>query len=219
MNVFKLKEVKYSDHKRELSYEFNHGKLYSIYDDSSNGRALRLLFQIFTYTKLPSRGEVFWRDVKVNKLNPTSYRNNMVTIVFKKNTLLKNIRVINYLKYVTNNLENLYIGNVEFIDYLQLVNDLLQEFGFDKKKMRTKIKKLDSIDRCHLKLVESLLKGSNVVLIYITLDFIHDAKQLDFYINSLYLIVEKYNLCVITFTEREDISNKMNYLINIGDDN
>ncbi|VXC59283.1 hypothetical protein BACI349Y_850011 [Bacillus sp. 349Y] len=138
----------------------------------------------------------------------------MITIILEENILLENMKVIKYLKYSTNNFRNLYFGNVEYMDYLELVYSLLQEFGFDKKKLNLKIKTLDIRDKWKLKLVETLLKGSEVLLIYKTLDY-HEEEFLNFCNASLRQIVEKYKLCVITFTTKEKISNEMDHLINI----
>lgn len=214
MSVLKLQEVKYSDDKRALSYEFIPGKLYSIFNNNTNNEHLTSLFHVIANLRLPPRGEVLWRNIDIKKLNPSMYRSNMVTIIPESNTFVRNMKVINYLKYVTNNFESLYDKTIEFIDYLELVYSLFEEFGFNKESMKKRIKKLDHLGKWQLKLVETLLTGNEVLLINRTLDF-YDEELLNFCINSLYQMVEKYNLCVITFTEREDIASKLGYQINL----
>lgn len=215
MSILKLQKVKYSEDRKELSCSFTNGKLYSVYcHDLKNEVILHDLFQVLAYFKLPYRGSFLCGDVNIKKLNPTTYRSKVITITTENNTFLENMKVIDYLKYVTNNFENTYDEKVEFIDYLEYIYSLLFEFGLDKKKLKTKIKKLNRYERWQLKLIESLLKGSEVLLLNKTLDC-YEKELLDFCIRSLKNLVGNYDICVITFTEEEEVSNKMDYVINI----
>lgn len=215
MSIFKLQKVKYSDNEKELSCCFTNGKLYSVYCyDLKNDGILQDLFQVLAYLKLPYRGSFLCGGVNIRKFNPTTYRSKVITIATENNTFLENMKVIDYLKYVTNNFENTYDGKVELVDYLELIYNLLFEFGLDKKKLKTKIKKLNRYERWQLKLIESLLKGSDVLLLNKTLDG-YDKEILEFRITSLQNLVENYDICVIILTEEEEFSNKMDYVINI----
>lgn len=215
MSILELQKVKYSEDRKELSCCFANGKLYSVYcNESRNVCVLQDLFQVLAYLKLPYRGSFLCSGVNIRKFNPTTYRSKVITITTENNTFLENMKVIDYLEYVTNNFENTYDGKIEFIDYLELIYNLLFEFGLDKKELKTKIKKLNRYERWQLKLIESLLKGSDVLLINKTLEC-YDKELLDFCISSLQKLAENYGICVITFTQEEEVSNKMDYVINI----
>ena len=215
MKVMNLQEIKYSDFKKALTYEFVQDNLYAICCDSfSKEDPLGSLFQVMSLLKSPNRGEVFWKNVNVKKLSPSLYRSNMVTIIDKNNIALGNMRVFDFLKYSTDDFKNLYVENMEYIDYLELIYILVKEFGFDKKKMKLKIKNLTAEERWQLKIVESLLKGSELLLINKTLDSYKNELQ-EFCFDSLRQMIKKYNQCVVIFTEKREIAFKTDYLIDI----
>lgn len=214
MSILELQGIKYSDYKRELTYEFNKGNLYALYCESPEDDELETLFKIMTYLVLADRGTYFWENINIKKLTPSLYRSNMISVISEKNTCFDEMKTLNFLKYSTDNFQKLDIQNIEFVDYLELIYGLAEEWGIDEKKMNTKIKKLNNQDKWQVKLIESLLKGSNVLLINKTLDY-YDNEQLDFFFQSLNQMAKKYNQCIIVFTEKKEIAYKLDYLINI----
>lgn len=215
MNKIKLQEIKYASDKNELTYQFNRHNIYTILSKSnSNDDSVNPLFQIMAKLKIAKRGIYFWDDIDTNKLDGSTFRSNMITIIDEDNEMISDMKVLKYLKYVTDDFRKLYFDNIEFVDYLELIYDLLKGFGFDKDKMKLKIKDITTEERWNLKIVESLLKGSELLLIDKTLDTYDEQLQFQCF-DKLRKITQEYNQCVILFTQETNLFLQSDYQITI----
>lgn len=215
MNIMTLNKLKFSESDQDITYEFVEGYIYAIYKEPlvANNN-LKSLANSISYLNVPIRGSCNWKGIDIRKFNPSSYRKNMISIIKDITYGFENMSVIKFLKYSTNNFENMNIDDIESIDYLHLIHNFLEEFGFDNIKINSKIRKLSLKEQWKLRLALTVLRGNELLLIDKTIDNYDKKFQLDCF-HDLRQMIEKYHLCVIIITENDDIANNSDYLIRV----
>lgn len=210
MNKLKIENVILSECDNEITLEFLTGKVYLIHSRNTNQE----MFEFISLLKTPINGNIFLNEININCFNSSVYRQNLVTIIDESNSFIKNIKVMKYLKMVTNNFRNTKSSELEFVDNAELIYNLLKKFGFNKTIFNKRIKDLNEVEKWQLKIVESLLKRTKILIVYKTLDF-YDDEMSNFCIDSLQNMVEKHNQCVLIFSNKQNLLNKIDNSINI----
>ncbi|MHC5268838.1 hypothetical protein ACYSNO_06645 [Enterococcus sp. LJL98] len=214
MNKLTIENLILTDNTNEINLEFLTGDIYIISSTHSNDSNLNEIFNLIGYFKTTSTGKIYLNEIDIRQFDPLIYRKNMITIADEKNSFIQNLKVMEYLKLVTDNFYNVILYDDSSIDNYTLVNTLLEDFKFNNTVLKKSIKNLKEIEKWNLKIVESLLKGSKFLIIYKTLDYFNDEIRFQA-IQTLNKLLEKYNLGILIFSSKNYFENQIKKVIYI----
>src|SRR5574344_382590 len=139
MSELKLKNVgyRYSDAAKDeyvfknISYEFERGKIYAIKGKSGSGKTT--LLSLLSGLEKPSEGQIIYENNDLSKMNLDKYRSNNIGIIFQTYNLLPHLTAIENL-ILSMDVSGLKIKNKN-IEAIRL----LETVGIDDKKSLRKI--------------------------------------------------------------------------------
>ena len=163
--ILKLENINYSyidgAYRREilkdLSFEFEEGKFYTILGPSGSGKTT--LLSIIAGLDTASSGKIYFKSEDLDKIGLHKYRRNDISIVFQQYNL------INYLTAV----ENVLLAMAETDNELPkdqkvVAYNLLERFGIVKSKADRMVNQLSGGEQQRVAIARSL--ASNVNLIF-----------------------------------------------------
>ena len=94
MAVIKLENVYFGYEKdkdvlSDINYEFDEGKIYAIVGRSGAGKTT--LLSLLSGLASPTRGNIYFQDEDISKVNKYDYRSKMVGVVFQNFNLINNL--------------------------------------------------------------------------------------------------------------------------------
>lgn len=166
MSILKLENLNYSyvdgGFKRQilkdLSYEFDEGKLYTILGPSGSGKTT--LLSIISGLDNPGSGKVYYRDEDVfNKMGLQKYRRNKIAIVFQQYNLITYLTAAENVELAMTETDNEVPKNRKEVTYA-----LLEKFGIVKSKADRLVTRLSGGEQQRVAIARAI--ASNVDLIF-----------------------------------------------------
>ena len=164
-NILTLKDINYSyidgGYERtilkDLSFEFEEGKFYTILGPSGSGKTT--LLSIISGLDFAKSGDIYFKDKEITRKNVSAFRRNDVSIVFQQYNL------INYLTAF----ENVMLAMTETDNKLPkdkaaIAYNLLDRFGIVKTKADRLVGQLSGGEQQRVSIARAL--ASNVDLIF-----------------------------------------------------
>ena len=183
---------------KDLSYEFEEGKFYTILGPSGSGKTT--LLSIIAGLDTAYRGNVYYQGEDIKKMGLEKYRRDKMGIVFQQ------FNLINYLSGA----ENLEIAMTETQnempkDYKKIAYALLEKFGIVKSKADRIVTKLSGGEQQRVAIARSM--ATNVDLIFAdeptgNLDTDTEKEIIKIFKN----LTEEYGKTVIVVTHSESVS-------------
>jgi ABC-type antimicrobial peptide transport system, ATPase component len=184
---------------KDLSYEFEAGKFYTILGPSGSGKTT--LLSIIAGLDVADKGKVYYDGEDIQTMGLDKYRRNKMGIVFQQ------FNLINYLT----GLENLEIAMTETENELpkdqkKIAYALLEKFGIVKSKADRVVTKLSGGEQQRVAIARSM--ATNVDLIFAdeptgNLDSETEKEIIRIFKN----LTEEYGKTVIVVTHSDSVSS------------
>lgn len=144
-----------------FSYQFNDIGLYILTGPSGSGKTT--LLSIIAGIDNEYDGDVIFDDIKINKKNLLSYRNNISTIVFQDLNLIDSLNVEDNLK-IAYEIAGIEYSKEKLIDELKKVNFPDEGENIDDL-LKKNINELSGGQKQRIAIVRSLIRNSKVILL------------------------------------------------------
>ena len=206
MSLLKLENISYGyvdggmrrEILKDLSYEFEAGKFYTILGPSGSGKTT--LLSIIAGLDVADKGNVYYQGEEITKMGLEKYRRNKMGIVFQQ------FNLINYLT----GLENLEIAMTETENELpkdqkRIAYALLERLGIVKSKADRMVTKLSGGEQQRVAIARAM--ATNVDLIFAdeptgNLDTETEQEIIKIFRN----LTEEYGKTVIVVTHADSVS-------------
>ena len=165
MSLFELEKLSYGyidgGKKRmiikDLSYQFERGKLYTILGPSGSGKTT--LLALASALDVPEAGKVIYKGNDIRKIGYTKFRRNHMAIVFQKYNLT------DYLTAVENVEANMMlVDRKRKKDRKKIAYRLLDTVGIVKSKADRNINKLSGGEQQRVAIARALSKDVDLIL-------------------------------------------------------
>ena len=162
--VLSLKDVsyRYQDAAKDeyvlknINYDFEKGKTYAIKGRSGSGKTT--LLSLISGLEKKYKGEIFYKDKLLSKMDLDLYRSKNVGIVFQSYNLLP------HLTALENIILSMDISKVKVEDKKKLAINLMEEVGLDKSMANRRILKLSGGEQQRIAIARSLSYDPEIIL-------------------------------------------------------
>ncbi len=160
MSVLSLRNISFSYDKtpvlRDISYEFEKGKIYCIIGKSGAGKTT--LLSLLSGLAKPTGGEIFYDDKNVAKIDKYKFRSKYIGVVFQSFNLLT--------KYTA--LENVVlsmdVAGYKTKNKKQRAIELLQSVGLDEDESNRRVLKLSGGQQQRVAIARALSYDPDIIL-------------------------------------------------------
>lgn len=165
MSIFELQDLSYGyidgGKKRmilkNLSYQFEKGKLYTILGPSGSGKTT--LLALASALDAPEQGKIIYKNKDIKKIGYTKFRRNHMAIIFQKYNLT------DYLTAVENVEANMMIMDRKInTNRKNIAYKLLDSVGIVRSKADRRITKLSGGEQQRVAIARALAKDVELIL-------------------------------------------------------
>ena len=142
---------------KNLSYEFEEKKFYTILGPSGSGKTT--LLSIIAGLDFAKSGHVYFRDKEITKSNVGKYRRNDISIVFQQYNLISYLTAVENVMLAMSETDNELPKDKKNVAY-----NLLERFGIVRSKADRMVGQLSGGEQQRVSIARSL--ASNVDLIF-----------------------------------------------------
>ena len=181
---------------KNLSYEFETGKMYAIRGKSGSGKTT--LLSLISGLEKKYEGKIYFKDKDLSKINLDKYRNSDIGIVFQSYNLLP------HLTASENIILSMDINGIKRIKKKEKVLELLKSVGLGKKHEKRRVLKLSGGERQRVALARSLSYNPEILIADEptgNLDKETEREILKIFSD----LAHKENKCVIIVTHSEEV--------------
>ena len=206
MSILKIENLDYyyndGDNKRyilkNISYEFQLGKMYAILGRSGSGKTT--LLSLIGALDEPKTGKIFYNNVNINDIGLNNYRRNNVGIIFQS---------YNLIPYMTA-LENIKVAMSITVNKISCDNNaaykLLNRVGIDFNKANRTINKLSGGEQQRVAIARALSTNVNIILADEPTGNL-DGNTENQIIEIFKDLADNEGKCVIVVTHSQEIAN------------
>ncbi len=217
MNILKLEKVsyKYTDAKKndyvfkDIDYEFDLGKVYSIKGKSGSGKTT--LLSLLSGLEKPTNGKIFYDNKDLNKMNLDEYRSNDIGIIFQGYNLLPTYTA----------LENVMLSmNISKVkdNSKEHALKLLESVGLNSEHANRRILKLSGGEQQRVAIARSLSYNPKIILADEPTGNL-DKETEDEIIDILKGLAHNENKCVIIVTHSKNVCNSSDIVYELNKKN
>lgn len=183
---------------KDLSYEFEKGKFYTILGPSGSGKTT--LLSIISGLDKQESGKIYYQGEDLDKIGLNQYRRNKIAIVFQQYNLIGYLTGVENVEIALTETDNKMPKNKKEVSYA-----LLEKFGIVKSKADRLISKLSGGEQQRVAIARAI--ASNVDLIFAdeptgNLDTATEREI----IKVFKTLTEEYGKTVIVVTHSETVS-------------
>lgn len=183
---------------KDLSYEFEKGKFYTILGPSGSGKTT--LLSIISGLDKQESGKIYYQGEDLDKIGLNQYRRNKIAIVFQQYNLIGYLTGVENVEIALTETDNKMPKNKREVSYA-----LLEKFGIVKSKADRLISKLSGGEQQRVAIARAI--ASNVDLIFAdeptgNLDTATEREI----IKVFKTLTEEYGKTVIVVTHSETVS-------------
>ena len=208
MSILKLDKVsyRYDDAEEDdyvlknISKEFELGKLYAIKGKSGSGKTT--LLSLISGLEKCSEGKIYFKDNDLSKYDLDKYRSKDIGIIFQSYNLLPHFSAIE------NIILSMDINHLKNIDKTAKAIDLLKAVGLTEKEGNRRILKLSGGEQQRIAIARSLSYDPDIILADEptgNLDKETEEDILKIFTN----LAHKENKCVIIVTHSKNVCDKV----------
>lgn len=215
MSELKLKNVgyRYSDAAKDeyvfknISYEFERGKIYAIKGKSGSGKTT--LLSLLSGLEKPSEGQIIYENNDLSKMNLDKYRSNNIGIIFQTYNLLPHLTAIENV-ILSMDVSGLKIKNknIEAIHLLETV-------GINDKKALRKILRLSGGEQQRVAIARSLSYNPSVILADEPTGNL-DKETEEEVLKIFKTLAKKQNKCIIIVTHSDNVASKADFVFDLN---
>ena len=181
---------------KNLSYEFETGKMYAIRGKSGSGKTT--LLSLISGLEKKYEGKIYFKDKDLSKINLDKYRNSDIGIVFQSYNLLP------HLTASENIILSMDINGIKRIKKKEKVLELLKSVGLGKKHEKRRVLKLSGGEQQRVAIARSLSYNPEILIADEptgNLDKETEREILKIFSD----LAHKENKCVIIVTHSEEV--------------
>ncbi len=207
MGIIKLENVsyRYSDAKKgeyvlkNLSYDFELGKIYAIKGESGSGKTT--LLSLISGLEKCREGDIFFKEKNLKKLNLDKYRNSDIGIIFQSYNLLP------HLTAIENVILSMDISSIKIKKKKETALMLLEKVGLNKEKAKRRILRLSGGEQQRVAIARSLSYNPSIILADEPTGNL-DKKTENEILTIFKKLATEENKCVIIVTHSENVAKQ-----------
>ena len=183
---------------KDLSYEFETGKIYAIRGKSGSGKTT--LLSLISGLEKKYEGKIYFGEKDLSKVNLDKYRNSDIGIVFQSYNLLP------HLTTSENIILSMDINGIKKINKKRKALELLKSVGLGKKHEKRRVLKLSGGEQQRVAIARSLSYNPKILIADEptgNLDKETEAEILKIFSD----LAHKENKCVIIVTHSSNVCN------------
>jgi putative ABC transport system ATP-binding protein len=206
--VLKIDNVKYryADAKKDeyvlkdISFEFETGKIYAIKGKSGSGKTT--LLSLISGLENKYEGNIYYKDKELKKMNLDNYRSNDIGIVFQSYNLLP------HLNAIENIILSMDISKVKVKNKKEKALELMKEVGLDEKLGTRRVLRLSGGEQQRVAIARSLSYNPEIILADEPTGNLDKDTENDI-INIFKDLAHKENKCVIIVTHSPNVCDQV----------
>lgn len=181
---------------KDLSYEFESGKMYAIRGKSGSGKTT--LLSLISGLEKKYEGKIYFKDKDLSKVNLDKYRNSDIGIVFQSYNLLP------HLTASENIILSMDINGIKGVKKKERALELLKSVGLGKKHEKRRVLKLSGGEQQRVAIARSMSYNPEILIADEptgNLDLETEKEILAIFSD----LAHKENKCVIIVTHSEEV--------------
>lgn len=183
---------------KDLSYDFDSGKFYTILGPSGSGKTT--LLSIIAGLDKPDSGEIYYEGENINKMGLYKYRRNKIGIVFQSYNLVNYLTGFENIELAMTETDNKIPKNHKEVAYA-----LLAKFGIGKSKADRLVTRLSGGEQQRIAIARAI--ASNVDLIFADEPTGNlDSATEEEIIKIFRMLTEEFGKTVIVVTHSNEVS-------------
>lgn len=141
---------------KDVSFEFEAGKIYSIVGKSGAGKTT--LLSVLSGLASPSSGRIFYNDEDIKDINKYDYRRKYVGVIFQSFNLLTKLTAVENVELSMN------IAGYSCKNKKQRAYELLESVGLDKDEADRRVLKLSGGQQQRVAIARALSYEPDIIL-------------------------------------------------------
>ncbi len=215
--LFELKNISYGyidgGKKRmilkDLSYQFEEGKFYTILGPSGSGKTT--LLALASALDVPEGGQVMYEEKDIKKIGYTKFRRNYMAIIFQKYNLC------DYLTGVENVESNMLIVDKKFKgNKKEIAYKILNSMGIVKSKADRRVTKLSGGEQQRVAISRALAKDVDLIFGDEPTGALDTATSNEV-IELFKSLAHEYNKTIILVTHSDDVAENSDIALRLHD--
>ena len=207
MKILELKDLTYSYPNAEyvnledkilssVNYEFEEGKFYAIVGKSGTGKST--LLSLLAGLDTPKKGDVFFKEHRLEDIGYSDYRKNNISIVFQ------NYNLIDYLTPM----ENVRLVNKDAKE------DILYELGLEDGQINRNINMLSGGQQQRVAIARALASDTPVILADEPTGNLDEKTSAEI-VDIFKKLAKEKNKCVIVVTHSNELANSADVILEL----
>ncbi len=160
MSVLRIENISFAYDKRKvlknISYEFEKGKIYSIIGKSGSGKTT--LLSVLSGLAKPTSGEIYYNEKSIKEVNKYDYRSKYVGVVFQSYNLLTKLTALE------NVMLSMDISKKKIKNKKQYAYELLEMVGLNKDEANRRVLKLSGGQQQRVAIARALSYNPEIIL-------------------------------------------------------
>ena len=160
MSVLSLRNISFSYGKTavlsNISYEFEKGKMYCIVGKSGAGKTT--LLSLLSGLAAPTRGEIFYEDKNIAKIDKYTFRSKYIGVVFQSFNLITKYTALE------NVILSMDVAGYKTKDKKQRALELLESVGLDADESNRRVLKLSGGQQQRVAIARALSYDPDIIL-------------------------------------------------------
>ena len=211
MSILELENIsyRYSDAPKDdyvfknISYNFESGKLYVIKGKSGSGKTT--LLSLISGLEKCTEGKILYDGKDLKKMNLDNYRNTHIGIVFQSYNLLP------YLTAIENIMLSMDISKEKIKNKREKALELMDKVGLDEKYADRKILRLSGGEQQRVAIARSLSYNPKIILADEPTGNLDKETEVEI-LKIFKKLAKEENKCVIIVTHSENVCKEANYI-------
>ena len=183
---------------KNLSYEFEEKKFYTILGPSGSGKTT--LLSIIAGLDFAKSGHVYFRDKEITKSNVGKYRRNDISIVFQQYNLISYLTAVENVMLAMTETDNDIPKDKKNVAY-----NLLEKFGIVRSKADRLVGQLSGGEQQRVSIARSLASNVNLIFADEPTGNLDTATEVEI-INIFKELAEEYGKTIIVVTHSNQVA-------------
>lgn len=184
---------------KDLSFDFEKGKIYSIKGRSRSGKTTFL--SLISGLEKKYEGEIYFKDKLLKKINLDKYRNRDIGIIFQSYNLLS------HLTALENIILSMDINHTRKIKKKEKAIELIEKVGLTKSHANRRILKLSGGEQQRIAIARSLSYNPEIIIADEPTGNLDNETEKDI-LDIFKKLAHEENKCVIIVTHSENVSKE-----------
>lgn len=183
---------------KDLSFEFEKGKFYTILGPSGSGKTT--LLSLLAGLDQAEKGTIYYEDENIEKLGLQKYRRNKIGLVFQQFNLINYLTAVENVLITMSETDNKIPG-----DALGIAYTLLEKVGIGKSKADRLVTRLSGGEQQRVAIARALASNTDLIFADEPTGNLDTATEQEI-INIFKSLTQQFNKTVIVVTHSSEVS-------------